>query len=145
MNADKANLIHSELSERLIGAFYDVYNTLGHGFMESVYENALAIALTQAGIRIQRQFPISVGFRGQCVGEFRADLLVEDRVIIEIKALNALTPVHEAQLLNYLKATGISIGLLVNFGPRLQFKRRIFTDSFLRAHPCKSVANNDVP
>jgi GxxExxY protein len=144
MNADRANLIHGELTERVIGVFFDVYNTLGHGFLESVYENALAIALSEAGLQVQCQVPISVSFRGRSVGEFRVDLLVADRMIIETKAANTLTPAHEAQLLNYLKATKIPIGLLLNFGPRPQFKRRIFTDSLIRVDPRQSVAKTDV-
>jgi GxxExxY protein len=144
MNADKANLIHGELTERVIGVFFDVYNTLGHGFLESVYENALAIALSEAGLQVQSQVPISVSFRGRGVGEFRVDLLVADCMIIEAKAVNTLTSAHEAQLLNYLKATKIPVGLLLNFGPRPQFKRRIFTDSLIRVDPRQSVAENDV-
>ena len=144
MNADKANLIRGELTERVIGVFFDVYNTLGHGFLESVYENALAIALSEAGLQVQSQVPISVSFRGRSVGEFRVDLLVDNCVIIEAKAVNTLTSAHEAQLLNYLKATKIPVGLLLNFGPRPQFKRRIFTDSLIRVDPRQSVAENDV-
>ncbi len=144
MNADKANLIHGELTDRIIGTFFDVYNTLGHGFLESVYENALAIALSEAGLQVQSQVPISVGFRGRSVGEFRADLLVGESLIIEVKAQAAILATHEAQLLNYLKATGIPVGLLLNFGPRPQFKRRIFTESLIRVDPRQSVAKTDV-
>ena len=144
MNADKANLIHGELTDRIIGTFFDVYNTLGHGFLESVYENALAIALSEAGLQVQSQVPIRVGFRGRSVGEFRADLLVGESLIIEVKAQAAILATHEAQLLNYLKATGIPVGLLLNFGPRPQFKRRIFTESLIRVDPRQSVAKTDV-
>lgn len=143
MNADKALLIHKDLSEGVIGVFFDVYNALGHGFLESVYENALAIALIESGMQVERQLPIRVDYRGHCVGEFRADLVVERSLIVEIKAQTALAAVHEAQLLNYLKATKMPLGLLLNFGPRPQFKRRVFTEGFIRVDPRKSVANSD--
>ena len=123
---DAAGLAHRELSERIIGAFYATYSELGYGFLESVYENAFAIQLEEAGLLVRRQHPIVVRFRDQVVGEFRADLLVEDLIIVEIKSASSLASIHEAQLINYLKATGIRIGLLVNFGPRPQFRRRVF-------------------
>ena len=123
---DAAGLAHRELSERVIGAFYATYSELGYGFLESVYENAFAIQLAEAGLLVRRQHPIVVRFRDQVVGEFRADLLVEDLIIVEIKSASSLASIHEAQLINYLKATGIRIGLLVNFGPRPQFRRRVF-------------------
>ena len=123
---DAAGLAHRELSERVIGAFYATYSELGYGFLESVYENAFAIQLAEAGLLVRRQHPIVVRFRDLVVGEFRADLLVEDLIIVEIKSASSLASIHEAQLINYLKATGIRIGLLVNFGPRPQFRRRVF-------------------
>lgn len=126
MNADKHSLLEAELTERVIGVFYAVYNELGAGFLESVYENAFAAALRQAGLRAIQQAPIDVRFRGILVGEFKADLLVEDRIIVELKAVSQLGSIHEVQLVNYLKATGIPVGLLFNFGPRPQFKRRVF-------------------
>ena len=122
---DAAALIHRELTERVIGAFYDTYNELGFGFLESVYESAFACELDDLGIRAQRQHPIVVRFRSHVVGEFRADLLIEDLLLVEIKSAKVLLPIHEAQLLNYLKATGITLGLLVNFGPRPQFRRLV--------------------
>lgn len=126
MDADKDGLLESALTERIIGIFYSVYNELGHGFLESVYENSFAQAMRESGIRVAQQAPIAVHFRGILVGEFKADLLVEERVIIELKAVSQLGVVHEVQLVNYLKATGIPVGLLFNFGPRPQFKRRVF-------------------
>jgi GxxExxY protein len=116
MNADQANggermdsnkeaLQDEDLTQKIIGAFYEVYNELGHGFLESVYENALALVLSDAGLRVERQKPIAVWFRGRIVGEFRADLVVEGRVIVETKAGRMLERVHDAQLLNYLRAT----------------------------------------
>lgn len=124
MDAD--GLVHRELTERVIGAFYSTYNELGFGFLESVYENAFAIQLEASGLSVRRQYPIEVIFRGHVVGEFRADLLVEDLLLVEIKCARSLLPVHEAQLLNYLKATGLKVGLLANFGPRPQFRRLVF-------------------
>jgi GxxExxY protein len=123
---DAAGLLHRKLSERVIGAFFETYNELGFGFLESVYENALGMQLESLGLAVERQHPILVQFKQRVVGEFRADLLVEDCMIIEIKAVNSLAAVHEAQLINYLKATGIRVGLLLNFGRRPQFRRKIF-------------------
>lgn len=110
----------------MIGAFYETYNELGVGFLEAVYENALAIQMEAEGLRCERQVPIAVRFRNKVVGEFRADFLVEQKVIVEIKAVERLMPVHDAQILNYLKATGIRLGLLLNFGPKAQIRRRVY-------------------
>ena len=126
MPTGAANLKHRELTDKIIGVFYDVYNELGHGFLESVYEAAMAIALAETGLDVERQHPIPVWFRGQQVGDFRADVLVQKAVILELKAGRALEPSHEAQLLNYLRATPIEVGLLLNFGPQPQFKRLAF-------------------
>lgn len=118
-------MLKGDITEQVIGAFFSVYNKLGHGFLEKVYENALAIALRRAGLAVEQQSPISVRFDGEVVGEYFADLLVERSVIVEIKAADKLKDVHEAQLLNYLKATQIEVGLLINFGPTADFKRMI--------------------
>ena len=126
MDTDKSGLIEKELTEHVIGVFFDVYRDLGHGFLESVYENAMAIALRESGLLVIQQAPIAVMFRGHAVGEFRADLQVENRLIIELKAVSVLAANHEVQLVNYLKATGVRLGLLLNFGPRAQFARRVF-------------------
>lgn len=126
MNTDKNILMEAGLTERVIGVFYDVYNELGAGFLESVYENAFAIALREVGIDVQQQASLQVKFRGLSVGEFKADLLVSKCLIIELKAVAQLNPTHEVQLVNYLKASGIPVGLLFNFGPRPQLKRRVF-------------------
>jgi len=123
----KSNLLHADLTEVILKAFYTVYNTLGYGFLEKVYENALLLELRRRGLRVHQQVPIKVYYAGQVVGEYFADLLVEDKVIVELKAAEALSPAHEAQLLNYLKATGISVGLVLNFGPRPEFRRKVFT------------------
>jgi GxxExxY protein len=116
---------HEALTERLIGLFYDVYNELGHGFLENVYHKAYVLALQQAGISFQEQHPVRIRFRGLDVGEFRADVVVESVVIVELKALQSLETAHERQLNNYLRATEIEVGLLFNFGPRAQFRRLI--------------------
>ena len=129
MNADNHPLLEAELTERVIGVFYSVYNELGHGFLESVYENAFTSALRESGLHIVQQAPIAVRFRGVLVGEFKADLLVEDRLVFELKAVSQLGQTHEVQLVNYLKAAGIPVGLLFNFGPKPQFKRRILANS----------------
>lgn len=138
------SLLKSELSDRVLGAFYDVYNALGHGFLESVYENAMFLTLEESGMSVARQYPIDIHFKGHRIGEFRADLVVERSLIVEIKAHSSLQPAHEAQLLNYLKATRIPVGLLLNFGPRPQFRRRIFTERPIRVDPRQFVANSDV-
>jgi GxxExxY protein len=126
MNTDIHGLKHQELTHKIIGVFYEVYNELGYGFLESVYEKALAVALAQAGLRVERQLPIPVWFRGHQVGDFAADLLVEQAVLLELKAAREFDSSHEAQLLNYLRATSIEVGPLLNFGPKPQFKRIVF-------------------
>jgi GxxExxY protein len=112
----------------VIGGFFDVYNHLGRGFLESVYEGALALALEKAGLNVHRQYPVPVYYRGTEIGFFRADLLVNDRLIIEIKRARRIHPRHKAQLINVLKATTIELGLLLNFGPKPLFKRVLFTN-----------------
>ena len=117
-------LVHEPLTRKIIGVCFDVIRELGAGFLESVYHNALRLALCDIGLNVQSDVPIEVHFRGVRVGVFRADLLVDKKVLIEVKAVRALTPEHQAQVINYLKATGIEVGLLVNFGrPKLEFKR----------------------
>ncbi|MCM2355808.1 MAG: GxxExxY protein [Arenimonas sp.] len=125
MEADKSELIGGEVTERVIGAFYSVYNELGSGFLEQVYENALAICLREQGFDVGQQIAVDVYFRGNRVGEYRADLIVSKRLLIEVKVASMIAPAHEAQLVNYLKATGLPVGLLLNFGPKPQFKRRV--------------------
>jgi GxxExxY protein len=120
--------LHEEITNGILGAFYAVYNGLGYGFLEKVYENAMAYKLEQRGFHVQRQAPILVYFEGQLVGEYYADLLVEGKVIIELKAAKGIDEAHEAQLINYLKATPVEVGLLLNFGSVPEFKRKIFTN-----------------
>jgi GxxExxY protein len=117
---------HSELTEEIIGAAYAVYNEMGFGFLESVYESCMVIALTERGLLAQVQQPIEVRFRGQPVGHFDADILVNDVVIVELKSVRQLIEAHEVQLVNYLVATRRPIGLLINFGPQgIEVKRKV--------------------
>jgi len=116
MNTDRHGFKHQEITEKIIGVFYEVYNELGHGFLESVYEKSFEIALTSIGLKVCRQIEIPVWFRGNQVGAFIADMLIEGAVLLELKAARALDVSHQAQLLNYLRATEIEVGLLFNFG-----------------------------
>ena len=109
-------MLYSDLTRTIIGCAFDVQNELGSGFLESVYEKAMLVALSEAGVPAKSQAPVNVSFRGQPVGDFYADLLVSDKLIVELKAVNRLTPQHKAQVINYLNATGIPVGLLINFG-----------------------------
>jgi len=118
-------LKHGDLTEKIVGIFYDVYNELGPGFLESVYPQSLAIALSSGGLKVQRELAVPVYFRGQLVGDFRADLPVEDTVLLEVKTCRVLEPAQEAQLLHYLRATRFEVGLLLNFGPRPRAQRII--------------------
>jgi len=113
-----------ELTHKIIECAYKVHNALGHGFLEKVYENALRIELSKNGLRVRQQEPICVRYDGQVVGEYYADLRVEDRVVLELKANKTITKESEVQLVNYLSATGIDIGLLINFGSSVQVKRK---------------------
>lgn len=119
-------MLHERITENIIRAFYRMYNILGYGFLEKVYENAMAIELRKMGLKVEPQKCVTVSYESEAVGEYFADLLVEDSVIVELKAAKAIAEEHEAQLINYLKATGIEIGLLLNFGRKPEFKRRIF-------------------
>jgi GxxExxY protein len=126
----KTVLKHSDITDKILHAFYKVvYPELGYGFLEKVYENAMVIALTAMGLNVQQQVKITVYFQEQVVGEYFADLIVEDVVIVELKATSRLLAEHEAQLLNYLRATPYEVGLLLNFGPKPQFIRKAFDNS----------------
>jgi GxxExxY protein len=120
---------HSDLTEQIIGAFYAVYSVLGYGFLESVYVKALMIELKRREMTVRDELPIQVYYAGQMIGEYFADLVVNDLVILEIKATKCLAIEHEAQLLNYLKATPYEVGLLFNFGPKPETKRRSFDNN----------------
>jgi GxxExxY protein len=127
MNADKtSHLIHGGVTDLVIRVFYEVYNELGYGFIESVYCKAMATALRAQSIEFVTEAAVPVFFRGECVGDFRCDLIVARCVIVEVKAVSTLAQVHDAQLVNYLKATGLNVGLLLNFGPRAEFRRKVF-------------------
>jgi GxxExxY protein len=124
-----SNLVHGDVTDEIIKQYYHVYNTLGYGFLEKVYENALRVSLSKNGLEVKQQWPIQVCFEQEPVGDYFADLLIGNRVIVEVKVADAISPKHEAQLVNYLKATGIQVGLLLNFGPKAEFKRKIFTNT----------------
>ena len=117
---------HTDVTEKVIEAFFNVYNTLGYGFAEKVYQNALVIELVALGLAVESQKQITVRYSGRIVGEFWADVVVNGVVIVELKAAQRLLDEHEAQLLNYLKATLIEVGLLLNFGPRAELKRKVY-------------------
>ena len=125
----KMELIHEEVTENIIKAFYKVYNTLGYGFLEKVYESAFYLEILQSGLQVIRQSKIQVFYEGYEVGEYFADLLVEGIVIIEIKATVSLVEEHERQLINYLKATHKEVGLLMNFGKKPEFIRKVFRNT----------------
>jgi GxxExxY protein len=117
---------HSELTGKVISAFYEVYNELGYGFLEAVYAKAMETVCLENGLRVRTEVPIEVYFRGKAVGKYSADMLVDDTVLLELKAARSLCEEHTAQLLNYLRATRCEIGLLLNFGPTPQIKRFVF-------------------
>ena len=121
-------LLQKELTDKLIAGYYDVYNTLGYGFLEKVYQNSLYIELISRGFEVEAQKQIDVYYKDAIVGKYFADLIVNNLVVIEIKAAEALAPAHECQLINYLKATEIEVGLLFNFGPEPTFKRKVFSN-----------------
>ena len=123
-------MLHKEITRLIIKAYYNVYNTLGYGFLEKVYENSMLIELQDFGLYTSKQHPINVYYNKRIVGEYYADIIVNEKVIVELKAAEHLIGAHEAQLLNYLKATNVEVGLLLNFGKQPQYKRKIFTKEF---------------
>lgn len=133
MKKDETNLLHHELTHSVIGGMYNVHTELGAGFAEPVYANALAVSLQNAGIRVEREVSFEVVFRGVIVGRYRADLIVDKKVIVETKALHRLDLSGMVQLRNYLRASGLYVGLLVNFGSKPEYKRVILTPEY--AHP----------
>jgi GxxExxY protein len=126
---------HSDVTNAIICCFYNVYNRLGFGFLERVYENALVIELKKRSIPVISQRPVSVFYEGELVGEYFADLFVDGKIIVEIKAARSLAQEHEAQLLNYLRATNLEVGLLLNFGPEPQVKRKVNTKTNQNTKP----------
>jgi len=123
-----AKYINNELTDRIIKSFYNVYNELGFGFLENVYQNALYFELKNNQLKVEAQKAITVYYQNQIVGNYKADLIVNDIIILELKAVDFLIEEHELQLINYLKATNIEIGLLLNFGKKPEIKRKIFTN-----------------
>jgi len=117
---------YKELTEKIIKFFYRVYNKLGYGFLEKLYEKAMMIECKKENITAVSQYPIKVSYESEIIGEYYADIVVDNKVIIEIKAARQLAEEHEAQLLNYLKATNIEVGLLLNFGPEPEVRRKVF-------------------
>jgi GxxExxY protein len=122
-------LKHRKITDLVLKAFYNVYNELGYGFLENVYENAMAIKTTDLGLTVGQQVPIEVIYKQRKVGHYEADLVINDLVIVELKAAEELSKKHEAQLLSYLQATRFEVGLLLNFGPKPSFKRKAFDNS----------------
>jgi GxxExxY protein len=142
MNSPAPPLKYFALTQKIVGVFYDVYNELGHGFLESTYAEALAIALEQSGLATAREVPVPVWFRGRKVGQYYADLIVESLVLFELKAARSLESAQEAPLLHYLRAAEVEVGLLLNFGMRPEFRRLVFDSEKkrIRENPRESVA-----
>jgi len=145
MHADQRGLKHGELTERLIGIFFNLYNELGHGFLESVYEQAFSVVLAENNLFFQRQLALPVWFHGAQIAEFRADLLVDNKVLIELKTGREIEPAWEKQLLNYLRATDIEVGLLFNFGPNAQFRRYVFENDRKNPRNPRESAGKKLP
>ena len=128
MNTDERHFKHVELTRRILGVFFQVYGELGYGFLESVYRSAMTIALREAGLAVVPEVELHARFRGQAVGTFRADLLVQGAVLVELKAARVIHSAHVAQLLNYLRCTVVEIGLILNFGPAPAIRRLVFAN-----------------
>jgi len=122
-------LLHGALTGQIIGAFFDVYNELGHGFAELVYQRAITVALAERRVPTETERALTILFHGKVVGEYRADLIADGRVIVECKVATRIVPSHETQLLNYLKATGLKVGLILNFGPLATFRRMLLSST----------------
>jgi GxxExxY protein len=142
MEAVRPTLKHGELTDKIIGVFYDVYNELGHGFLESTYSEAMAFALAESGLLVRREVAVPVWFREKKIGPYFADVVVDNAVLLELKTARTIESAHEAQLLHYLRATEIELGLLLNFGLHPQFRRLLFDNQRkkIRGNPCESVA-----
>ena len=139
---------HEQLTEKVLKVFYEVYNELGHGFLESIYEDAMIMALPDASLVVERQVPVPVWFRGKPIGTYYADILVEGLVICEPKCVRSIDPHHEAQLIHYRRATEIEVGLLLNFGVRPEVKRKVFDNPRkvsvpIRANPWPIISSDE--
>ncbi len=143
--ADANGLKHADLTEKLIGIFFSIHNELGHGFLESVYEQAFSVLLAENNIFYERQIAVPVWFHQQQIGEFRADLLVDKGVLVELKTGRDIEPAWEKQLLNYLRATDVEVGLLFNFGPSAQFKRYVFENDRKNPRNPRESAEKKLP
>ena len=126
---EQENLISKELVDIILKHFYRIYNDLGYGFLERVYQNALYFALIDEGLKCEAEKPIKVYFDGRVVGDYRADILVEDCVILELKAVDEFNPAFDSQLINYLKATDIEVGYVLNFGKKPKYSRKVYSNS----------------
>ena len=122
------NILHKSITDKILKVYYEVYNELGYGFLEKVYQNAMYFELKSLGYKVEAQKQIRVYYKRQLVGEYYSDLLVEDKVIVELKSTELLMNAHVAQIINYLKGTPIEVGLLLNFGEQPEFKRFIYTN-----------------
>lgn len=120
------DLKHKEITDKIIGFAYTVHNSLGQGFLEKVYKNAMAVELEEAGLQCSVEVPLNVFYKGRKIGEYFADIVVEQKIIVELKAVRKIEKTHEVQLVNYLKATGLNVGLIINFGESVEFKRKVF-------------------
>ena len=127
--------LHQDLTERIIKCFYEVYNQLGYGFLEKVYEHSMMIELAREDLQARNQVPIKVQYKGELVGDYFADIIVNEVVILELKAAESVVEEHELQLINYLKATNVEVGLLLNFGRKPELRRKIFTNDRKRVEP----------
>lgn len=135
--------LHSEITGEILNAFYDVYNELGYGFLERVYKNALYKELKKRGFDCSTERSIPVYYQGELVGDYYADIIIEDKIIIELKAIKQILPEHEAQLMNYLRATDAEVGLLLNFGPTPQKRRIVFTNDRKKNHMNTLILENN--
>lgn len=132
------NFLHSDLTGKILKSFFNVYNTIGFGFPEKIYENALIIEFKKAELSYEKQKSIRVYYENEIIGSYFADLIVEDKVIIELKAVEMIIAQHEVQLVNYLRATSVEVGLLLNFGPEPQYKRKVLSNEF-KKHQIKTI------
>ena len=145
LHGAKRALKHSETTEKIIGAFYAVYNELGPGFLESVYQRSMTIALQDLGLKAECEPPVAVWFRGQQVGDFRADLCVENVILLELKTARSIDPAHEAQIMHYLRATQYEVGLLLNFGPKAEFRRFLLENHLKKIREIREIRGEVLP